>query len=373
MFVTSCATPPRPTASSVGALLVPLFILFLIAGGGASPARGQGRAVKIDGSSVGRTIPLRVGDTLQITLKANAGGNYFWHVAQNDPTVLRPVSPLGAPDGSGNQILQFRAVGPGGGQLSLLYHEPGKPNSRPLDTFQAFVLVDQGTRAKKVMVRDADNNGQVTLDLGDTLVVRLTANAGTGYSWGVASNNPLVLRPLGSTLVPPASGMPGGRTEQELQFRAAGLGGQTLILVYRRPGNAGANTSGTTSFNLNVWVVPVTGLPLPTAGVTLWDNDSGRQVPVRVGDTVTVRLTANPSTGYSWNLAGGGPPPLLQLQGTPRNEQTGGNVVGAPSTQVYRFRVVSAGQGVLRLLYQRPWENGIQAARKWEVTLTATP
>jgi inhibitor of cysteine peptidase len=170
--------------------------------------------------------------------------------------------------------------------------------------------------------------------------------------------------------------MPGGPTEQVLHFKAVGLGGETLILMNQRPMGGGAGTFGATSFVLNVLVLPDGAAARPSqsgAAVTLWDGDNGRRVPVRVGDTVAVRLSANPTTGFGWNLADAGGPPILQLLGTPRFERPAGQPLGAPGAQVYRFKVVSAGQGVLRLLYQRPWEKGIQAARKWEVAVDATP
>jgi inhibitor of cysteine peptidase len=340
---------------------------------GAAVARAQGQAVSVDGSRVGGSISLRVGDTLEIKLKADAGGAYVWRVAENDPALLQPLGRVTAP---GYQTLRFRAVGAGGGRLSLLYQDLTKPGVRALDTYQAVVVVDQGPQGKKVVVRDADSGSQVTIDLGDTLVVRLTTDAGAGFSWAVAQNNPFVLRPVSSHRAPPANGTPsGGSTEQGFHFKAVGLGGETLILTYRRPMGGGSSTFGASMFVLNVLVLPNGAATLPgnVGAVTLWDNDNGRRVPVRVGATITVRLNSNPTTGYSWNLPDGGAPSILQLLGTPRVERPAGQPLGAPGTQVYRFKVVSAGQGTLRLLYQRPWEKGIQAARKWEAALVATP
>jgi inhibitor of cysteine peptidase len=329
--------------------------------------------VSVDASRVGGTISLRVGDTLEIQLKADAGGAYVWRVAENDPALLQPLGRVATP---GYQTLRFRAVGAGGGRLSLLYQDPTKPGVRALDTFQALVVVDRGSQAKKVVVRDADSGGQVTLDLGDTLVVHLTTDAAAGFSWAVAQNNPFVLRPVSSQRAPQANGTPsGGPTDQGFHFKAVGLGGETLILTYRRPMSGGPGAVGASMFVLNVLVLPNGAVTPPgnAGAMMLWDGDNGRRVPVRVGATITVRLNSNPTTGYSWNLADAGIPPILQLLGTPRVERPAGLPPGAPGTQVYRFKVVSAGQGTLRLLYQRPWEKSIQAARKWEVTVVATP
>src|SRR5262245_17820050 len=107
-------------------------LVFLV--GGAGVARAQTRVVAVDASRIGSTISLRVGDTLEIQLKADAGGAYVWRIAENDPTLLQPLGRVTTP---GYQTQRFRAVGPGGGRLSLLYQDPTKPGVRALDTFQA--------------------------------------------------------------------------------------------------------------------------------------------------------------------------------------------------------------------------------------------
>ncbi len=49
------------------------------------------------------------------------------------------------------------------------------------------------TSARTVKITDNDNSGQVTLNVGDTLVVRLRSNPSTGYSWQMAQNDSSLL------------------------------------------------------------------------------------------------------------------------------------------------------------------------------------
>ena len=90
------------------------------------------------------------------------------------------------------------------------------------------------TAAKTVTVTDTDNNGEVNLNPGDTLVVRLTSNPSTGYSWSVAQNDATLLRPLGNMYVRSRSKLMGAPGYQVFRFKAVGSGGGIqLILLYQ--------------------------------------------------------------------------------------------------------------------------------------------
>jgi inhibitor of cysteine peptidase len=88
-----------------------------------------------------------------------------------------------------------------------------------------------------VTLTEADNNGMVSLSVGDTLVVRLPSNPSTGYSWSVAQNNPGVpLQPIGSPSFERREDVPPGAPGvQVFRFRAAGGGSSFLRMIYHRP------------------------------------------------------------------------------------------------------------------------------------------
>lgn len=91
-----------------------------------------------------------------------------------------------------------------------------------------------------------------------------------------------------------------------------------------------------------------------SGGLALRAGDDGRELALRQGETLTVSLPGNPSTGYTWEAVGldegilrqGGEPEF-----TPESD-----ALGAPGVQVFRFRVIGQGHTVLNLVYQRPWE-----------------
>jgi len=75
------------------------------------------------------------------------------------------------------------------------------------------------------------------------------------------------------------------------------------------------------------------------------------------GSLVEIRLNANPSTGYSWQLEHSGNPDSAVLEKhfywTPPSDSA---LCGAPGVDVWQFRVKGKGRAVLKFRYYRQWE-----------------
>jgi len=101
---------------------------------------------------------------------------------------------------------------------------------------------------------------------------------------------------------------------------------------------------------------PTTALTTDDQVLTLEDHES--RIQLAVGDVVTLKLDANPSTGYAWTVVRNDAA-LLEPLGEPRFEQgdppaTG--PLGASGRQVFRFQAKAAGRENLQLHYHRSWE-----------------
>ena len=79
----------------------------------------------------------------------------------------------------------------------------------------------------------------------------------------------------------------------------------------------------------------------------LTSNDSGQSLPLKVGDTFTVSLEENPTTGFQWavNSTGGG---LVQLQSSEYIPVTGARI-GQGGQKVLTFKAQRPGSGQLQL------------------------
>lgn len=88
-------------------------------------------------------------------------------------------------------------------------------------------------------------------------------------------------------------------------------------------------------------------------------DDNGREVQLKKGQTLVVTLEANPTTGYSWEVAEPLDEQVLRQVGEPEFKQES-EALGAGGVQVLRFEAVNAGQITLKLVYHRPWEKGVE-------------
>jgi predicted secreted protein len=106
----------------------------------------------------------------------------------------------------------------------------------------------------------------------------------------------------------------------------------------------------------------------PSHNMTLTEKDNGTQVQVSNGDIVTLRLEAIPGTGYSWQIAEN-KPDLLKPLGKPKYEESKSKLIGGVEHQIFRFKAVSQGTVILKLLYFREWEKGKAPEKSYQVTV----
>jgi inhibitor of cysteine peptidase len=87
---------------------------------------------------------------------------------------------------------------------------------------------------KTVTVTESDS-GKVALHAGDRLVVRLAANASTGYQWKLVDKSPKVLRPAGDPGYEPiGKPKPGSGGVAIYKFTAIKPGNAVLVFTYAR-------------------------------------------------------------------------------------------------------------------------------------------
>ena len=93
------------------------------------------------------------------------------------------------------------------------------------------------------------------------------------------------------------------------------------------------------------------------------DADKGGDIQIKAGDTLEVRLSSNPSTGYMWYVHPKSTA-LLRLTGqtqTKPPEPGAGQpmMVGQPIVQIFSFQSKRKGDGILLLHYVRSWEKPV--------------
>lgn len=104
--------------------------------------------------------------------------------------------------------------------------------------------------------------------------------------------------------------------------------------------------------------------------ITLDENANGRQIELAPNQMLVVTLPANPSTGYSWEIAAIDPAIVQQAgEATFAPVATDQARVGAGGTETFQFTTVGSGTTTLTLIYHRPWEKDVAPLHTYTLQL----
>lgn len=87
------------------------------------------------------------------------------------------------------------------------------------------------------------------------------------------------------------------------------------------------------------------------------DEDSGATWQAEPGDTARIVLSENPTTGYRWELTDS-LPTIVELVSDTFTRPDDEGRVGSGGIHTWVLGARSRGNGILRLGYRRPWEEG---------------
>lgn len=88
----------------------------------------------------------------------------------------------------------------------------------------------------------------------------------------------------------------------------------------------------------------------------------GQTIELTVGQTHTVTLASNPTTGYRWHVAAPPDEGILKLVGS-EYKKPDSKLIGAGGHESWTFRGVGTGKTTVVMIYVRPWEKDGKAAR----------
>ncbi len=212
-------------------------------------------------------------------------------------------------------------------------------------------------------VRQTKTTDTVLMTTPPTIVApkgarRIKANAGDRVR--IALRNPdsrpwRALRPLARSVVllPPVRAKKGISA-----FEYATSAATRTTLEFRHPSGARREV------RLTVLATEPERIAPPAAVLT--DAEPDEQLLVNRGEVFEVRLSASPSTGYSWRVE---PLPkgLVALKSSAYVKDptppTIPPIVGAGGTQVFRFAATGRGRGDVNLVYERPFARGEDVKR----------
>ena len=92
-----------------------------------------------------------------------------------------------------------------------------------------------------------------------------------------------------------------------------------------------------------------------------------RKLKVTIGDSFTVTLCSNPTTGFEWEEAVISDSSVLIETGREFQAPGAGASEGAAGKEVWTFEAVKRGTSTVSMAYSRPWEGGEKGV--WTFTL----
>jgi inhibitor of cysteine peptidase len=107
--------------------------------------------------------------------------------------------------------------------------------------------------------------------------------------------------------------------------------------------------------------------------ILLTQADNGRSFTAKIGDTITVVVPGNPTTGYQWEAElSEEAAALLTLEGEPAYEPdaTGETLVGSGGEYTFTFTAAAAGQAELMLKYWRSFEPDVAPIDTFTASIT---
>lgn len=106
--------------------------------------------------------------------------------------------------------------------------------------------------------------------------------------------------------------------------------------------------------------IPMTicATPHVTNHKVITENDNGKSINLKKGDTIYLKLKENPSTGYSWELSlSKGLNLLSDKYYSPESfKKSGEFIVGAGGIHLWKIKAVAKGSQQIKGIYKRSWE-----------------
>jgi inhibitor of cysteine peptidase len=109
--------------------------------------------------------------------------------------------------------------------------------------------------------------------------------------------------------------------------------------------------------------------------IVLGPADRGGRIEIRAGDTVTVRLPENPTTGYQWQIAADSSAPLGAIASLIHQNfsPAATSAAGAGGERTLVFEAKAPGEASLRLLSKPSWRGDEAAAQDFTIDLVVKP
>ncbi|MFK3771971.1 protease inhibitor I42 family protein [Pseudomonas sp. NPDC089406] len=99
------------------------------------------------------------------------------------------------------------------------------------------------------------------------------------------------------------------------------------------------------------------------------DAESECPTRLQVGQSMTLTLPSNPTTGYRWLVQNPAPNILRSLGPEVYSAPEEAGIVGSAGISTWRFQAKEAGEGHLVLVYQQPWAPEVRPVQTFDCAI----
>ena len=296
---------------------------------------------QVNKNDANETFALKAGDTVQLTLPTQPSTGYEWQVKKPEPNVLKlSGKPKFVPNtdtmgAKGKMTWTYSVIGAGKAPVRAVLVGPQAGSTGPAKEFDFTVVAKPGAKPEVIQAVDSYPAATQFLKPGDQVKLQLSAKAG---SW--------VPQDAGSVITAAKPVASGSTTTVLYTARKTGVG--TPILVAQAGGGLPNQAYAFSA------VVGKGSLPKTVAAA---EQKVAKAVQLAVGDTFTLVLPGNASTGYSWSISPLAVDAVIEPLGDITFTAGSSSLVGAPGVFTAQFKAVGAGSVPLIMLYQGPGTN----------------
>jgi predicted secreted protein len=311
----------------------------------------------------GQETAILLGNVLMVVLQGAADGS--WQLTEGDAMVVQPLGEWRTeptPGDGTTALFKHAFLGVQGGTAALHFDQLAADGT-VADAYdlKVEVLPMEPGSSGAVNVTEAETGQDFTLIQGDTLVVRVPANPTTGYDWRAVNWNEVMMPAPDSPQYASNSELTGAGGVYTFRFLAEQAGEATVQVGEFAPG--AEDPDKTLDYNVTV----VEPAPLTGNTVQLSDADAGKPATLTAGDMLSIKLPAQPSTGYLWVLTANDGA-VLRLQ-----PESGfiadSDAAGAPGVQDFYFRAMAPGNVKLAIGELPPGAAEPDKTLEYEVTV----
>lgn len=341
----------------------------------------------ISADAEGQTVPVTVGETVQVVLDVQSDEGYAWTLQQFDGAVLvqegDPATVLlgTVVHAQGRQIFTFAGAAPGTAALTFDYAKEGGAVEKSfavtvevMASEEAAASVEASGEATEEPVVAEESEpiipDSITLDQGNVLVIPLAGNPSTGYLWQVKPSAEGILTERGDAAYASSSDMPGAPGYEIFTFDAVAAGDVTLTFTHSQPWDETTPPEQVIDLPFVVVAPPAPvetpAPPAPPQPIEIGESENGGTVEMQQGGALFVNLPGNPTTGYIWQITSKDDAYLKPLDYA---FQPATDATGSGGVERFEFEAVAGGEVKLEFAQSRPWETDAEPVATYSVTV----